>query len=207
MLLSHKKAPWRSYTKNYSYYRCESLTHTHIVLRINHIISAVDGKTASCITTNPYTHLLTIAVHSKHQARCCRHISYQCESKNSTFSELSLCRPALLTGILKWSQDTNHAGSFHSRHTQSYLDYLGWNWPWVLAAELLRGTNAPFHKYWYQECQKVKGQCSGPHNTQVINLIKITKLWQYSFAQMNRDLDEKLKHPFFFEQQIVFILF
>ncbi len=124
--------------------------------------------------------------------------------------ERSLCRPALLTGILKWSQDTNHAGSFHSRHTQSYLDYLGWNWPWVLAAELLRGTNAPFHKYWYQEwqeCQKVKGQCSGPHNTQVINLIKITKLWQYSFAQMNRDLDEKLKHPFFFEQQIAFVLF
>ncbi len=85
MLLSHKKAPWRSYTKNYSYYRCESLTHTHIVLRINHIISAVDGKTASCITTNLYTHLLTIAVHSKHQARCCRHISYKCESKKRHF--------------------------------------------------------------------------------------------------------------------------
>ncbi len=24
---------------------------------------------------------------------------------------------------------------------------------------------------------------------------------------MNRDLDEKLKHPFFFEQQIAFVLF
>ncbi len=185
-------------------------THTYSAADKSHYISSGREDSQLHYYKSIHTHLLTIAVHSKHQARCCRHISYQCESKNSTFSELSLCRPALLTGILKWSQDTNHAGSFHSRHTQSYLDYLGWNWPWVLAAELLRGTNAPFHKYWYQEwqkCQKVKGQCSGPHNTQVINLIKITKLWQYSFAQMNRDLDEKLKHPFFFEQQIVFILF
>lgn len=54
---------------------------------------------------------------------------------------------------------------------------------------------------------KVKGQCSGPHSTQFINLIKSLKFWCYLFAQMHWATQLKLiffnrLHSYFIQPRI-----
>lgn len=77
-----RKPPWHSYTKMYSYYRCESLTHTYK----SHYISS--GREDSQLHYYKSIHTLTrySCTHThKHQARCCWRISNQCETKKLHF--------------------------------------------------------------------------------------------------------------------------